>query len=87
MLWPRQTLSPEERSLGTSPVKAMNPAAWAKRRQSPTSAATANAPSWPTPRSAASRATASANGALVAASARSASMAVTWASRLATTAR
>jgi hypothetical protein len=41
----RQTLSAEERSQGTSPVKAMNPAAWAKRRQSPTSAATARAPS------------------------------------------
>jgi len=30
-MWPRQTLSPEERSLGTSPVKAMKAAAWAKR--------------------------------------------------------
>jgi hypothetical protein len=50
VMWPRQTLSPEERSQGTSPVKAMNAAACAKRRQSPTSAASAKAPSWPTPR-------------------------------------
>jgi hypothetical protein len=31
VMWPRQTLSAEERSPGTSPVKAMNAAAWAKR--------------------------------------------------------
>ena len=30
-MWPRQTLSAEDRSQGTSPVKAMNAAGWAKR--------------------------------------------------------